>query len=308
LAVQSVERNIQYYGLLRPPSTNNPVKWWRLTADIIRPQISDYRNDKYPVPQGFWGYVQAMYAGRVLHTYRIFYKNDILAYNIDTDLFLQQNVSCHLEAMLTSFGNLANGLGLPLIQRNNPINDWRTLSLPIEEFKIRLIAEQTIFKFTYEYEEQETCEVPLSESPSQPPPPPPPPTQEFPPGTAGNQLPPISPPYQGENDNGQTYNPNPSEPPTFPDCTLVRVFVTITRGDNTTFSSSYDLYAPIGNAFATCTVDGNTFASGLIIQSFGTSQSGCQNQMQDTVIGGASGGGDANSCFKSIRIDNVAEI
>jgi hypothetical protein len=207
--IEKIERTIQYYGLIRPPSDIKNIKWWRLTADIIRPQISEYRNDRYPVPQGFWGYVQSMYAGRVLQTYRISYKNEILAYNIDTDLFLQQNVSCSLEAFLTTAVNFAIALNLPPIQRNNPIKDWRNLSLPIEEFRVRLLTEQTVFKFTYEWEGQANCEVPLSEFPEPPPPPPDSPPTEVPPTTPNSGIPPISDAYDGDEDGGLTYNPDP---------------------------------------------------------------------------------------------------
>jgi hypothetical protein len=112
--------------------------------------------------------------------------------------------------VLTSFINLSVALQLVPFQRNNPIKDWRNLSLPIDEFRIRLIAERTVFKFTYEYEVQENCSVPLSEPSPLPPPPPPPASPEFPFDTPNSGIPPISNAYDGATDSGFTYKPDNS--------------------------------------------------------------------------------------------------
>lgn len=237
MATEKIERTIQYFGLLKIPATVKKVKWWRLTADIIRPPISEYRNDKYPVPQGFFGYVQCMYAGRVLHTYRISYKNEILAYDINTDLFLHQSVSCALEAILTSFVNFAINAGDIPIERNNPIKNWKQLSFPVEEFKIRLLTENTIFRFIYEYELQEDCAI-LGASPiPDPPPKPPDKPPSFPPNATEKDVPSNSPSYEGPNDNGETYKPGPDTPTTGEECAIYDVNYTIRNPGNENFTT-----------------------------------------------------------------------
>jgi hypothetical protein len=299
--VDKIERNIQYYGLIRPPSDIKNIKWWRLTADIIRPQISEYRNDRYPVPQGFWGYVQSMYAGRVLQTYRISYKNEILAYNIDTDLFLQQNVSCSLEAFLTTAVNFAIALNLPPIQRNNPIKDWRNLSLPIEEFRIRLLTEQTVFKFTYEWESQDNCEVPLSEFPEPPPPPPDPPPTEVPPTTPNSGIPPISDAYDGDEDGGLTYNPDPDDgggvPPTEA-CILYSMdYRVVDAVTGTVFEGTVPVYGVVTGTWEEFSVDNNQWEVGIF--EGGIAQDGsCIQGVKSRIFSGASN----NSTIEIISI------
>ena len=300
--VDKIERNIQYYGLIRPPLNANNIKWWRLTADIIRPQISEYRNDRYPVPQGFWGYVQSMYAGRVLQTYRISYKNEILAYNIDTDLFLQQNVSCSLEAFLTTAVNFAIALNLPPIQRNNPIKDWRNLSLPIEEFRIRLLTEQTVFKFTYEWEAQENCEVPLSIPASEPPPPPPPKPDEVAPTTPNSGIPPISDAYDGIDDGGLTYNPDPDDggdvPPTEA-CILYSMTYRVTDADTGTVSTgTVPVYGVVTGTWAEFSVDNNQWEMGIFEGGI-ASDGSCIQGVKSRIFSGAAN----ESTIEIISID-----
>lgn len=225
--IQRIERTIRWYGLLRVPADIKQVKWWRLYADIIRPPISPYSNEKYQNPKGFYGYIQNMYGGRVAQTYTHEFDNQILIENSNTNLFLHQSISCSLEAVLSSFVNLFIALPrFPIIQRNNPIKDWQSYGWVPEEFRVKLLTEQTVIKLTFEYAKMQKCEVPESEEPEPPPPPPPPPPPKNPSGSPDNQLPPISDAYDGANDGGLTYKPeqpvNPEVPPT-EECIAYRV-------------------------------------------------------------------------------------
>lgn len=230
------ERQIQYFGLIKPTfDPNKKVKWWRLTADIIRPQISRYRNDRYPEYQTFYGYVQYLYEGRIYRTDTLQYNNAYIGYDYNTNGFLHAAISCQLEAVLTSFENQNNGLGLVNVARNNPIKSWEHLFLFPQEIKIRMLTPNNVMQFTFEHDYIDDCLVDTSPNPSPGTPPPPPPSRlEEPATTPDSSLPPNSPAYEGLDDNGQTYLPgNPNnlgeppeegaEPPVGNECTVYRV-------------------------------------------------------------------------------------
>lgn len=312
--VEKIERTIQWYGLLKPPSDIKNLKWWRITADIIRPPLSIYRNDKYLTPYGFWGYLQCMYAGRVLHTYRLSYENEVVAYNINTDLFLHQSISCHLEAMLTSFVNL--GLWVRpgfVFERNNPIKEWVNLAMPITEFRIKLLTEDTVFKFTYEYESQENCEVPDSSPPPPPPFPPPlkPPT--FPPNTPNNQLPPISDAYDGENDGGLTYKPEEQEPPpTGDDCAKYSVLIRATYkqpgADDQINEGTFSVWGPVGSV--SIETDNTLFKTAVLLFCKGFTDSACgtYQKYETLVVAGSPKPGDNITGYYDAAIVSITPI
>ena len=302
----SEERQIQFFGLIRPTlEPGRIVKWWRISADIIRPQISRYRNDRYPEFETFYGYLQCMLEDRVARTYNLDYNNSIVAEEYNTSGFLHQALSCHLEAILTSFEEQNTALGLLNIARTNPIKSWSHLFYFPTEIKIRLLTENVVMKFLLEWDYVENCSADVSiQPPPELPPPPPPPPPEIP-ATDTNTPTPNSPAYEPPDDNGETFNPGAPEPPEFEECEAVIVTVELVSPDTGSETLTYGMRAPIGDVFVTCTSDGSTYSSGLVIQARGTFPGECLPEQTDIVVAGRSGGGDSSQCFISVELISI---
>lgn len=208
-------RTIQYYGLLRIPSGLKNVKNYQIYFDLLRRPKQPFTNTKYPFPKGFFGYLQLNYKGRVLDTFALEYEKQVVCTYQNDSLYLHASVSCHLEAMLTSFLNIGNYLQPGyVVQRNNPIKDWTNFKSPIfDEIAVRFLDEFCTANITFDWESVDFCTVPFSEPPedgkdSVPPPPPEPENSDAP----NSALPPVSPAYDGNDDDGRTYNPTPDVP------------------------------------------------------------------------------------------------
>jgi hypothetical protein len=228
MAVERIERTIQWFGILKPPTNIQNLRWWRLTADIRKEPLQVYQNARFPVNQTFYGYVQSISAGRVTQTWSLQYPNQILETKINLGLYLHRSVSCAIDTTNESINRLAVLLGLIAFDPNNPIEMWSVPSIQIEEFRVRLLVEPAIIDLIYEYEEQPKCNVDQNEELPPPPPPPPPQKSTIPPTTPNTDNPPISPPYEGIDDDGRTYNPNRGNNPEFPvgeRCTRYRITV-----------------------------------------------------------------------------------
>lgn len=263
MAISTEDRTIQFFGIIRPfYNPESIVKWWRLTADIIRPQTSQYINAKFPNPETFYGYVQYIYANRVFRTDTFRYDNQILAFAYNTGAFLHAAVSCSLEAILTSFENQNNGLGLVNISRNNPIKSWNQLFIYPEEIRIRMLSPNNVARFIFEYDVVDNCAVDNSPNPSpEPTPEPPEPQTPTEPETPDSQLPPISEAYEPPDDGGFTYNPEPPDlgepgegnntPPIGSNCTIYSVTATVIVNEDpgNTITSSGLYYGPIQDVF-----------------------------------------------------------
>jgi hypothetical protein len=208
-------RTIQYYGLLRIPNALKNVKNYQIYFDLLRRPKQPYTNIKYPFPKGFYGYMQLNYKGRVVDTYALEYERQLVCRDKDDSIYLHASISCHLEAMLTSFINVANYLEPGyVVQRNNPIKDWTNFKSPIfDEIAIRMLDEFCIATITFDWESVDVCSVPFSEPPEDGKdsiPPPPPTTEDF--DAPNSAFPPVSPAYDGDDDDGRTYNPSPDVP------------------------------------------------------------------------------------------------
>lgn len=207
-------RTIQYYGLLRIPQALKNVKNYQIYFDLLRRPKQPYTNIKYPFPKGFYGYLQLNYKGRVLETYALEYERQVVQTYKNDSLYLHAAVSCHLEAMLTSFLNIGNYLQPGyVVQRNNPIKDWTNFKSPVfDEIAVRLIDEFSLAQITFDWESVDVCSVPFSEPPEDgkdtiPLPPP----ETFDSDAPNSAFPPVSPAYDGIDDDGRTYNPSPPD-------------------------------------------------------------------------------------------------
>lgn len=256
--IESITRTIQFYGLLRPPLDEGRIYYSRLWFDILQYPRTRYENFRYEPPQTFYGYVQAMSAERVVWYKQIEFDNQLISEEYDSTDLLHRSLVCHLDATNQSFINLGLALALPPFQVNNPIADREVPFLSIDEFRIRLITEETVCRVRYEYLISRDCDLPFSVPPPPPPPPPPRPPEPFPPPPAGEppnpDIPPPSDAYDGDDDDGLTYDPNP-EPPEdeFPiggECEIFRVTALVQTGVGGPFEEFFDLFfGPIEDVF-----------------------------------------------------------
>lgn len=230
---ERITRTIQWYGLIRLPDDAdiNRIHWIRLSANMIRRPYAEYRNDGvWQPPRGFWGNVVSRRDKRRLNNWQLEFTQQLVMEYVCEEAFLHQAISCQLDATLQTFQNLANAL--PIIfpfPRFNPIRDWQSYRLIPDEFSIKMQSENAIGQFDLEWDYIPSCSVDLT--PPTPPPPPPEPPLEEPIPPDGEFPSQISPPYEGPDDGGETYNPDGLEPPPdedFPvgnECQEVQIFV-----------------------------------------------------------------------------------
>lgn len=213
MSVKSITRNIQWYGLLRFPNLDegDRIHWWRLIADMMRRPSGEYRNEGiWQPPRGFWGNVCLRRDGRVARSAQLQFQNQIVFEESYLESFLHQSISCHLDSVHKSIANLGLALGAIPISAFNPIKDWNPYSLLPSDFSIKMISENAVGKFILEYDIIPKCSVFLSDPPP-PPPPPPPPDDPEPLDPEEPFEDPISDAYDGNDDDGETYDPDPDD-------------------------------------------------------------------------------------------------
>jgi hypothetical protein len=222
------------------------AKWLRIYCSVVRQPLSVYLSAKSQPPYSFFGYVTFEKDGYILPVKVPIEFERQIVFHADLDTgFLHQSISCSLEAILTTFVNLGFALNIGAIQRNNPIKDWETPTIEFDTVLVRLLTEDSICSLNISWEEQDNCSVPESTPPRRrriPPPPPPPPT--VPPGSPPGDNPDISPPYEGSDDGGRTYNPDGGNEPPPPTCTrgTLRVVYTYNGLPNQTANYANTIY------------------------------------------------------------------
>lgn len=224
----TITRNIQFFGLLIPATDFEIAKFYSLTFDLVRKPTQPYTNTKYPLARGLFGYLQTLSSGKVTATYALEYERQYVCMQTYTAYFLHQALSCHLESMLDSFINVANYLqpGF-VIQRNNPIKAWGLGIADFDEIRVKFLDERTVGSITLDYEIIDRCNIPLSDPPNRRREKPPLNVDvPFPADIPNASIPPISPPYRPNNDDGLTYNPDglpPENPGEGINCAIYRI-------------------------------------------------------------------------------------
>lgn len=294
MAVKNITRTIQWYGLIRFPQLDEGerIHWWRLIADMKRRPSGEYRNDGIWQPsRGFWGNVCLRRDGRVLRHAQLEFRNQVVMEWQDTEGFLFNGISCHLDATLKSIENLAIALGAAWTTRYNPIRNWKAYALMPSDFSVKMIAENAIADFILEYDLLQTCSVDMSAPGQQPDPPPRPPNEPI--------LPPeedfegdISPPYEGRDDEGQTYNPDPEpEIPDFPigdNCQIYRIDILYwavgedPSGPGTPAYSFF--YAPVEDIYLGRFQPGDTTDSVIVLSAGRIDVQDCEPGQRETIV------------------------
>jgi len=230
--VELYSRTISGKGLFKIDElADKQYRHYLLYIDVIRKPRNEYLNFSYNPPQSFYANVLFRKDGYVLETRQIKYPAECWSFQPYTSGQTLLAVKCAYDGILQSFANLAVGLGLTVISVTDLIKDYTSIPLQFDEFAVSCYSTGAIrfrlFGIKYDVCDPEKDKV-------QPPPTPPPAE----PGVIPVDEPiAVSPPYDGDNDGGDTI---PSEGDTasdypFGDACVVYVIsftVTITQ-DNT---------------------------------------------------------------------------
>lgn len=260
------ERLISGKGVLKVPAGAFQDRYYILYLDVVRRPKNEYRSFEWNPPRSVYarlvfrkdGYVQSEDIMRYQREERT-YVNDISGQNL-------RAIKCAYEGILISFDRQNAALGLIPLPYDNLILEYKSLSLGWDEILFQCYADTAIQARFYSLD-YDTCN-PANDQTDLPPPPPPP----LPPVPPGTPIGDISPPYEGEDDGGNTVpfpdDSTPPPPPPDPEpCDKVRVTLTVTRITGATIiitgvgnNPGTLQYAPIDSADILTEPDGTTRA------------------------------------------------
>ena len=237
--------------LLLDPLVDPKYRYLFLLIDVVRLPNNEYLNFKWNPPESFYANVTLGKNGYVYESRAIKYPAELWKFIPDIAGQVLIAEKCSLDAVLQSFVNLGIALGVTPISVSNPITDYATLSLEPQEFKFVCYSSAAIRLRLYG-QEYDTCDedyVRRDTGPELPPPEP---------GSIPKDVPvATSPPYSGEDDNGDTV-PYPGDEPDDGDfpigdtCSVVTVSgnLAFETPDNQSFNYDFsvDVWGEITNA------------------------------------------------------------
>jgi hypothetical protein len=211
-------------------------------VDVIRLPFNQYRNNNYNLPKSRYGTINLFKTDFHEQELCIEYPRQAFHFYPDPSAQVFYLAKC-------IYANIAQGLELGFAGAGSPISmpdtfaDWYHTSYWWDEAKIVCYAD-TALRVVLESEEFLLCD---DDSDPDPPPPPPPPDEptDVPPGTSlGDDNAPVSDPYQGDDDDGETV-PYPGDnfpappAPEFPQgerCAGYYVSISVVGNDGTPFN------------------------------------------------------------------------
>jgi len=245
-------RVISGRGLLRLDKSSNDykkAKIFTLYIDVIRRPINEYINLAYNLPQSRYATIRLYRGNYCVRTIAVESRYEAYDFYLEPSAQTLYAVECAYAGILETFFNLGNALLLPSISVTNNIEDWNHVDLMWDEAKVVCYADTGI-RLTVETLPYDLCPEQTDKEPV-PPPPPPGETPDYSPGTPlDDASTPVSPPYEGEDDNGDTV-PYPDDSPPVPEfpqgerCTKYYVSVSIDKADGGTLSTTLQLFGEI---------------------------------------------------------------
>lgn len=208
-------------------------------ADVIREPRNKYLNKNWNPPKSRYATLNFMRDTYVIKSHAMEFPSEKLEFYPDPASQAMLAVDCAYRGVLQSFVNLEVALGLTVVSVINNIKDWKWQDLWFDEIKVVCYGD-TAIQLNVQSIPYELCPDQIEHTRNPPPPPrdlPPP----VPPGEPlGYPNPPVSEPYEGTDDNGDTV-PYPDDTSTPPPptgvgtpCTLgtLRLMVTSKTGSN----------------------------------------------------------------------------
>lgn len=199
------QRIISGKGIIRIPTAARKSRYYRLFLDVIREPKNKYANFQWNPPQSLYArftylrdeYVQA-YDEMKFDREERRQINDVAGQTLIA-------VKCAYDGTLTSFANIATGLGLTVTSVTDLIQDFQNLQLSWDEIRFSCYADTAIQVRLYGTN-YDTCDPEKDDQDD--PPPPPPPRDKVPPGTPIDD---ISRPYDEESNDGGNTDPFPDD-------------------------------------------------------------------------------------------------
>lgn len=203
------ERLISGKGVLKIPEPDQKIRAAILYLDVVRFQKTGYKNLEWNPSKGVYARLAFRYKEYVIEEKLMHFERQ--AFPMVNDFAGQTliAVKCAYEGLLQSFANLGVALGVTPVSITDLIKDYENLRQSWDEVLIYCEADAAIQARLYGIK-YDTCNPDKDDD--QPPPPPPPPLPPVPPGT---DIGDISPPYDGDDDDGNTnpYDGDETIPP-----------------------------------------------------------------------------------------------
>jgi len=203
-----VTRVISGKGVIVIPEEYRQCRKVYLYAQLVRPPRNQSINFTWNPDKSFYAHITFAQDDFVLYSYDMNFENQMW---IVADLQPSQNLLsliCAYEGILDSFVNFAIALGI-FISKTNLIFDHKYETFVPNRIRFECFAD-TAIKLTLKGVDFDICD-PEEGEPSPPPPPPPPPDRKQP----GEPVA-VAPPYEGEDDGGDTVPFPIDEPGLFP--------------------------------------------------------------------------------------------
>lgn len=208
-------------------------------ATVVRRATNEYLNFAYNPPRSRYATLVYLRDGYVLKEVPMEFGYQAMDWYPEMSAQTLLAVECAYDGILTSFANLGTALGLTVTGVVDQIKDWTWTNLFFDQIKVVCYAD-TAIRIVVESKLYDLCTDQVGKE-AEPPPPPPPSPPPVAPGTPLQDTDiPLSEPYEGEDDNGDTV-PHPidvvPEPPEFPQgerCVAYRVnyYVNSNTGGN----------------------------------------------------------------------------
>lgn len=211
------ERDISGKGVLRVPSANVKNRAYVLFATVIREPSNPYLNLNYNPPRARYATLCFMRQGYLVDSKSIDFEKQVWDGVNDISGQTLIAVKCAYQGILETFVNLSVGLsqtpggvGLFYTTVEDKIKDYESLRLAWDEVRVVCYAD-TALSLRLDVLEYDVCDS--SRDKDRTPPPSPPPRDKVPPGIPIGE---ISPPYDGDDDDGNTvpfpYDESPDPP------------------------------------------------------------------------------------------------
>ena len=238
-------RLIQGYGLYKFTEDEKRARNLELRVDLIRyPEKSLNLNTKSSPPETFLGYCTYERNKAFLQKKSIDYPNQLLDNYFNYSAWNWSLQRCHLAAVNYSFVQLGLALSLSPFELAIPFQDWTLTLYPWDSIRIKLLDLVCIARIQCRYLPLDMCGITQPaptwlEDDDNPIPEILPYNQPF----TGN----ISPPYDGVDDDGLTYVPEPegSGFPVGQRCTLYRVVFRVGYSDTDWNPVTRDLWGEL---------------------------------------------------------------
>lgn len=242
-------RVISGKGVLKlDPDSLKKVKRIILYADVIRFPEQDYYNARYNPNKSFYATLSFVRDDYVIHQETLQYANQLWEFAPQDNYQLLYALKCAFAELIAENVQLATAAAFTLIT-NNGIEDWKHTQLFWDTVLVVCHAD-TAIRLVADSIEYDLCAEDDATDPN-PPPPTPEAPPSVPPGTPlSDDNTPVSPPYDGDNDGGDTVpfegdNFPPPEPPEVPFGTT---------GQRYNISFTYDRIRPAGVIYDTQSV------------------------------------------------------